>query len=394
VIASGANIFESRDEKKRTYVQLEDDEAEYNVLKIQDWNLIELLESLYRMAVYDSIKETIYFELNMKKYISLIVHKCIDVEKVYAVKLLWQLCFNKKIAESFARELDLCQKLEEYSKNNELFALLRQNSSGCLWQAKQITSSKEKENIKLDTKHIMISYHRDSREMCLKIKKELELHGHRVWIDIEQIHGSSLESMAEAIEQSKCVLMCMSEKYKLSSNCRLEAEYSVQLNKPIVPLIMQKSFKPDGWLGLILGSKIFIDFTKYEFEECFRRLKNEISKLEPVDEASQSLQSQSSNPPLFSRKSGQLTFLAKLIDTKLELPEMLDFTCIEAVTDVFIWKLRTKLMSTASFKLDKIDNILFNGCSNVSIWALHYLNLTKKKTLFDRSSIRVSQIEP
>lgn len=41
--------------------------------------------------------------------------------------------------------------------------------------------------------------------------------------------------------------MGMTEKYKLSANCRLEAEYSVNLNKPIVPLILQKDYKPDGW---------------------------------------------------------------------------------------------------------------------------------------------------
>jgi hypothetical protein len=33
---------------------------------------------------------------------------------------------------------------------------------------------------------------------------------------------------------------------------------------------------PDGWLGIVLGSKIFINFTKYAFDECIRRLKAEI----------------------------------------------------------------------------------------------------------------------
>ena len=68
--------------------------------------------------------------------------------------------------------------------------------------------------------HIMISYNRNSRDLCLKIKTELENAGHSVWIDIESIHGSSLESMANAIEESKCVLICMTENYKQSVNCR------------------------------------------------------------------------------------------------------------------------------------------------------------------------------
>ena len=42
----------------------------------------------------------------------------------------------------------------------------------------------------------------------------------QVWMDIDQMGGSTLESMAKAVEQSRIVLMCMSQKYKNSPNCR------------------------------------------------------------------------------------------------------------------------------------------------------------------------------
>ena len=42
---------------------------------------------------------------------------------------------------------------------------------------------------------------------------------------------------------------------------------------------MQKDYKPDGWLGIILGSKIFVNFTRYEFNECIRRLKIELDNV-------------------------------------------------------------------------------------------------------------------
>jgi hypothetical protein len=42
---------------------------------------------------------------------------------------------------------------------------------------------------------------------------------------------------------------------------------------------MQKNYQPDGWLGIILGSKIFVDFTKYSFDECTQRLMKEINNL-------------------------------------------------------------------------------------------------------------------
>jgi hypothetical protein len=85
--------------------------------------------------------------------------------------------------------------------------------------------------------------------------------------------------MANAIEHSHCVLMCMTEAYKQSANCRAEAEYAFSLKKPIIPLIMQSGYKPTGWLGIILGSKIFVDFTKYEFAECIKRLFKEFGPL-------------------------------------------------------------------------------------------------------------------
>ncbi len=53
--------------------------------------------------------------------------------------------------------------------------------------------------------------------------------------------------MANAIEDSLCVIICMTEKYKQSSNCRAEAEYSFKLNKSIIPIIMQSNYKPNGW---------------------------------------------------------------------------------------------------------------------------------------------------
>jgi hypothetical protein len=46
-----------------------------------------------------------------------------------------------------------------------------------------------------------------------------------------------------------------------------------------VPLILQENYSPDGWLGIILGAKMFVNFTKYSFEECSKRLQNEIGKI-------------------------------------------------------------------------------------------------------------------
>ena len=68
--------------------------------------------------------------------------------------------------------------------------------------------------------HVMISYQWDTQETMLRLKTELESKGLRVWMDVEQMKGSILETMARAIEKSSLILIAMSRKYQNSPNCR------------------------------------------------------------------------------------------------------------------------------------------------------------------------------
>lgn len=102
-------------------------------------------------------------------------------------------------------------------------------------------------NETLDDKHIMISYNWESRPICIRIKNELQKLNYKVWMDVDQIHGSANESMAEAVENSWCVLMCMTEKYAASFNCKKEAEYADLKKKIILPLMLQNDYQPQGW---------------------------------------------------------------------------------------------------------------------------------------------------
>eukprot|EP00299_Pterocystis_sp_00344_P007630 c2556_g1_i1.p1 GENE.c2556_g1_i1~~c2556_g1_i1.p1 ORF type:complete len:204 (+),score=53.43 c2556_g1_i1:29-613(+) len=68
--------------------------------------------------------------------------------------------------------------------------------------------------------------------------------------------------MAAAVEGAKVVVVAMSGSYQMSANCRLEAEFALTLHKPIVPLMMESQWRPTGWLGLLLGAKLYIDLSK------------------------------------------------------------------------------------------------------------------------------------
>ncbi|UJR32408.1 hypothetical protein I4U23_019870 [Adineta vaga] len=123
---------------------------------------------------------------------------------------------------------------------------------------------------------IMISYcHRD-RELCHRLYYRLLENNFRVWIDLKNMYGPIVERMAEAIENSQFVLICMSNAYKSSSYCQLEAEYAFKFQACLIPVVIQKDFAETGWLGMLCGLRLKIDFAKRDFEEAYEDLCNEI----------------------------------------------------------------------------------------------------------------------
>ncbi len=81
---------------------------------------------------------------------------------------------------------------------------------------------------------------------------------------------------ANAVDNAQFILMCMSETYKRSANCQSEAEYAFNRKKHIVPLKLKTEYTPDGWLGFILGTRLYIDFGRYDFDKAIGLLDNEI----------------------------------------------------------------------------------------------------------------------
>lgn len=124
---------------------------------------------------------------------------------------------------------------------------------------------------------VMISYNSRSKETVLKIRDNLRQNGVTCWIDVEQMSGSILDAMSAAVENCTVFLMCYSTGYSKSDNCKSEAEYAKKKKKIIVPCKIEKDYDPSGWLGIIIGSKLFFDFTgKYTFENQMESLLREI----------------------------------------------------------------------------------------------------------------------
>jgi hypothetical protein len=259
---------------------------EYNV----QYTVTGLILPLYRLSVNNKIKYSMYCENNLRDPLRVIIFKGNDIEKKYALQLLAQLCFDPLCIDIIRSDVELRKQIMLLA--NKTDTIVKQLPKICKqieWAFQMQDQSANKMNAvsgATDAKsknQIMISYNAASRDLCLKVKEALEFAGYKVWIDVEEIHGSSLEAMARAVESSDVILMCVTEKYRQSVNCQAEAQYSFKLQKPIVPLIMQKGYENvDGWLGIIMGDKIFINYMKYSFEECTKRLMNELSKAIPV----------------------------------------------------------------------------------------------------------------
>jgi hypothetical protein len=69
----------------------------------------------------------------------------------------------------------------------------------------------------------------------------------------------------------------MSDSYKRSVYCQAEAEYAFHCQRYLLPIIIRQGYRPDGWLGLLLGSRIYINFARFDFKKACQLLLNEVN---------------------------------------------------------------------------------------------------------------------
>lgn len=250
----------------------------------------EILDGLNRMAVADSNKEAIVKCGALPLYAVLLKDDCKVEEQIAACKGLWILAFNETNKNLIAGQADCMQGLQKLCRSDN--DSLRREAEGALWAIEgekkrtmmqsletsiagslSVTSKSSEKQVG----HLMLSYNWGVQTEVVQIKDRLKATGYKVWIDVEQMSGSTLDAMASAIEEASLVLIFFTEQYKMSPSCRSEAEYCYKMQRPFIPVRMQKKYIADGWLGLILGSKLFFDFTKPEaYKTTYEKLCKEI----------------------------------------------------------------------------------------------------------------------
>ncbi len=87
-----------------------------------------------------------------------------------------------------------------------------------------------------------------------------------------------MTQIAEAIENSRFVLLCMSNSYESSVDCQLEAEYAFKFQSILIPVVVKKDFTQTGWLGMLCALRLQIDFTETTFDVAYGKLLTEIAR--------------------------------------------------------------------------------------------------------------------
>ena len=226
--------------------------------KFDGFSAKQLAEGLSCLAMNDTNKKVLGEKGAIPILVAVIKTSNDDGEKASAVRALWVLAFDENNKKAITQEngaLDILRGLKHHEDPE-----VQKAAAGALWELEE-KIARDLEKIETTVgNHVMISYQWDSQEVLLEVKNRLQASGYRVWMDLEQMGGSTLEAMAKAVENASVVLVCVSQRYKESPNCRSEAEYAYQLRKDIIPLMLQRDYKPDGWLGIIIGTKLWIDF--------------------------------------------------------------------------------------------------------------------------------------
>ncbi|XP_060064487.1 uncharacterized protein LOC132544855 [Ylistrum balloti] len=262
------------------------------------WSPQELARTVRRIARNDANKRALVEKGIIPPLVKLAESEDV-LEQREAVGAMWTLSFDEEnqkdmIQDNECKPVDTFIRLQ-HSPDKEV----RKTCNGALWTMRDRLAQSEnykdvgqkymspqgspahvalsgKEEFKSEG-HIMISYQWGNQNMLKRIRDGLRANGFKVWMDIDDMEGSTLDAMARAVENADVVLVCFSQKYKDSDNCRAEAEYAFQKKKKIIPLKMEQNYKPDGWLGFICGAKLFFDFGgKYSFESRMEGLVKEL----------------------------------------------------------------------------------------------------------------------
>ncbi|CAF0810040.1 unnamed protein product [Adineta ricciae] len=259
--------------------------------------VMAILSGLKTLVQHEEIKEAIRNEDQELQLLSEMVFTSNEQELTEVLSILWTLSFNENVALIIRKNQRLINQIRMLATRSNSESIKMNNiicsaAEGILWQVEdEVTLLECKKEVQDDQLHhssipelslrkkkydIMISYSHDDKQICHRIADSLVNDGFLVWIDKNNITGSTAVAIADGIENSEIVLIGMTFSYKISPWCQRESNYAFQRQAKIIPLKLPPSYTPDGWLGLLLTNLKYINFVKLDFDIAYEQLKREI----------------------------------------------------------------------------------------------------------------------
>ena len=140
-------------------------------------------------------------------------------------------------------------------------------------------------------KDIFLSYQWSIKEKVKCIYNKLTAKGYTCWMDNSALGGGDRwhAEIDKGIRNCKVYLSFVTVKYAESLNCYKETNLSVELKKPIIPLLMEENAWPPKNMGTLIGHLQYIPFKSTSaspeqlwsgenFNQLLERLKFYISR--------------------------------------------------------------------------------------------------------------------
>ena len=169
------------------------------------------------------------------------------------LNILFAMTFHTQTASMIKKNTNLVALLESIENSEKSEKNLKEASNRILWILNRSDKPAAKQQ-KTVAKHIMISYCHAQKLIACQIEDKLKQNGKKVWIDHKEIHrrGNIFEAMASAVNNSSHVICCISSDYENSKNCQIEATNAFEKNKTMIFVNVEKEYKSDRWLKVIM----------------------------------------------------------------------------------------------------------------------------------------------
>jgi len=300
---------------------------------------------------------SVLIELSQKRKTDLLQENLETLEQL--ARAMWVLAFDEECKQQLnsSNVISLFQSIKVDS------ASTKRALDGLIFTLKDNVDSV----VSTDKKgHVMISYCWAQKDRMRELSLKLKSKGIPIWIDVDQMEGSVLEAMANAVESASVVIIGLSSQYKESQACRTEAEYAYKLKKEVIFVMAEDDYVPKGWLGILLGNKLWYNpFTNsgsleagvQELVKLISRFKPNISAAPTPPIHSNSLASLNSSSFMGLPDYYNTTTVPKIPENKEPLtPEMMSSK--EKIADWDLEKVCRWL------RMVKMDELLTGFCSH------------------------------